>query len=566
MSVKLIKDYQQATDWRIKENSNQSYSYSGQNGYVINHHNSQFMLDKILSKECGEAHRNGDIHIHDLSGLSNYCLGLDLGELLRIGLNDLDGSPKHFTTALSQMHNCIYLISQEIAGAVAMSSVDILLAPYAYNDRLSYTQIKQAVQEFVYTINVKGRVGYQCPFTNLNLDITVPNRLKGIPVMIGDKETYLNYDDPCYERCIEDINRAFLETMTEAKRVLAFPVLNIGITKDFEWDSDLATKIFSTMGKIGQPTVNNYVNSDYDPDTTKSMCCSLRLDMTQLMKAGGQFSSNDNSGSIGVITLNLPRYGYEACNNKKMLLHLIVKNMDLAKDALLAKRAYVEKQMELGMYPTIKRFVPNFANFFNTIGAVGLNEMCLNFLGKGIDTPEGMDLSKEVLKFMNNRLSLYQTECKDWYNGRGLWFNAELVPAEGCSHRLAKVDKAKYPDIITANGTDGVYYTRGCWLPSDKEYSLKYAVEHQEQLQNFFSGGANFQYHVEGTISGEAVKSLVSKIILQTSLPFVSISPIISVCPICGQLQSSVEYCEHELTEYQVQELKDKGVELKNVS
>lgn len=564
MSKELIKQYQNQTDWRIWENANQAYSYSGQNGFVINHINADFALSHIYSPDVAEAHRKAFIHIHDLSGLCNYCLGLDFEMFLMKGLDDIDGAPKHFTSALSMLHNTIFLISQEIAGAVAFNSVDTLLAPYIKKDKLSYKTVKQAIQEFVYTINVKGRIGFQSPFTNLQFDLTLPNRFKGRhPEICGEVMDFL-YDD-CQKE-MEMVVKAFLETMMEAKRVLAFPVMNIGITKNFNWDSDIAKVIFKCIGQTGQPTLNNYVNGSYDPDAVKSLCCSLRLDMRQIQKqVGGQFGAADNSGSLGVVTLNLPRYAYLARGDKQRFFEYIDNYLNIAFKALVQKRDYVEEQMRRGMYPTVKRFIDDFRHFFNTVGVIGMNEMCLNLFGEGIDTDNGVELSLQVLDHINNRIGDFQEQNAHYYGkNQGLIANLELVPGEGVMYRFAKHDKEQYPDIITADGTDGIYYTRGCWLPAEKEYTLSFATKHQEVLQDKFSGGANFQHFTNEPIHNwKAVKSLVYKLITQTKLPFISISPTRYVCPICGVKQTATEYCEHNLTYEQVEELRKKGIEFK---
>lgn len=495
--------------------------------------------------------------------LSHNCLGLDFEMFLYKGINDDFGSPKHFTSALSQLHNAIFLISQQIAGAVAFNSVDILLAPYIKQDGLTYKQVKQALQEFVCTINIKGRIGYQSPFLNWQLDVTVPKRLQGRhPVIAGEIMDFL-YDDCKWE--IETINKALLEIMSETKAVLAFPVINIGITKNFNWDNKLAETIFTSIGNTGQPTINNYVNSCYDPDAVKSMCCSLRLDMAKIMKqTGGSFGAADNSGSTGVVTLDLPVYGYLSGGDEAILKWYIQKYTKVAFTALVAKRKFIEQRMKDGWYPTVNRFIDDFSHFFNTIGVIGLHEMLLNMGKPGIDTEEGSLFAQKVLDYINELIGEFQVENKDFYGtNRGLIANLELVPGEGCCHRLAIHNKKVYPDIITQGSDKGVYYTRGCWLPANKDYSLVFAANNQDALQEKFSGGANFQYYLNEPIHDwKATRSIVRKLVENTSLPFISLSPTISVCPICGRLQDNKDYCQHDLTEDQIEELKKKGVEV----
>lgn len=562
---KIIDGYIQQSSWRIKENANASYSYSGMVGHVANFATSDYALSHIYSEEMARAHKDTMMHIHDLSGgMACYCLGMDLEQLLNRGLDDIDGPPKHLTSALSQMMNLVFLVSQEIAGACAFNSVDTLLSPYVYKDKLTYHQIKQAVQEFIYSVNVKGRIGYQSPFLNVQFDITVPNRKKDTYAVAGNESLDVKYEDLTWER--ESIVRAFLETIMESKRVLTFPVMNIGITKDFNWDNKLSDVIFECIGKTGQPTINNYVNGDYDPDAVKSMCCSLRLDIKQVLKqVGGQFGAADNSGSIGVVTLNLPLYGYLSGGDKDILYEYVARYMCLAWESLKCKRRFIEDKMQIGFYPTLHRFVEDFRHFFNTIGVVGMNEMLLNMGKPNISDPESKQFCMELLEYMNDVISQFQERDCDFYGTRqGLIGNVELVPGEGISHRLAKHLRNKYPDAVTSNGTDGEYITRGCWLPADEEYSLMFAAKHQEDLQNLFSGGANFQYHLgEPIYDIKPVKSILRKLITKTKLPFISLSPAIEVCPVCGRVSTLDGWCEHELTEEQIDSLTKQGVELR---
>lgn len=872
--VKKIDEYLTKSSWRVFENANQTFSYPGLVGFVSSHQTAEYMLQNVIPPEAAKAHRDAYIHIHDLSGMCNYCLGLGMEEFLWKGIDDIDGPPKHFSSAMNQMSNLVFLISQQIAGAVAFNCVDVLLAPYIKKDELTYRQIKQIVQEFVFTVNVKGRVGFQCvdektevltpsgfkkydelkvgdkiytwkdgklniqyvknmsvnhhkgkmhlyqgrdytqlvtdnhrvlrkkynskeyelvessklignksgvqlpiafdglcykttdgmtsdmrkllvyvltdgtiepsgnrvkiyksttrygnqeletilsnlgfsysvrqnttefgsivniydicaedsrkiteilgnnkksipeiflkmnqeeakeflslwakldgddsdkiklqcdsmeiadmiqhiaviagfgsriverlignnkvptiyvclykrknkhvkqiqevdydgivwcpstddgvvvyrkdgrvfisgnsPFLNFQLDVTVPNRLKGNHPMIAGEIMPFTYDDCVWE--IESFNRALLEVMMESKRVLAFPVINIGITKEFNWENKLADTIFKSIAKIGQPTINNYVHGTYDPDSVRSLCCSLRLDMKEIMRqTGGQFGSADNSGSIGVINLNLPLYAYLSGGNRDIFYDYLEKYTRISFSALVEKRRFVEKMMSAGMYPTLKRFLDDFSHFFNTIGVIGMNEMCLNMGMRDISFQESYDFCNEVLQKLNDLIVEFQLENQNFYGPRkGLIANLELTPSEGSTHRLAKHMLQKYPDFITANGTGGAYFTRGCWLPNDKKYPLKEAAKHQEELQNRFSGGANFNFYIEEPIADyKAARSIVKKLIDYTTLPFISISPTISECPVCGRKESKTEWCTHELNEEQIKELGDKGI------
>jgi ribonucleoside-triphosphate reductase len=562
-AVKLIDQYIAQSDWRIKENANMNYSYAGMLGYVVSHATSEYALKKIFPSEAADAHKDCYIHIHDLSGLCNYCLGIDFEMFLMKGVTDDYGPPKHFDSALGQMANYVFLVSQQIAGAIAFNSVDILLAPYAKKDELTYKQIKQALQNYVCTVNIKGRIGYQSPFLNWQTDKTVPNRLKGRTPLIAGEEMDFTYDDCQWE--IDAINRAVLEIIMEAPSVLAFPVLNVGITKEFNWDDKAAETIFTAMGRVGQPTINNYVNSDYDPDAVKSMCCSLRLDMSKIIKqTGGQFGAADNSGSLIVVTLNLSRYGYLSGGSEDILFGYLDLYSEIAFKAMVEKRKFVEERMKDGWYPAVKRFVDDFSHFFNTLGIIGMNEMLLNMGKGGIETDEGKRFSLQVLDYLNQKISDFQVEYKDFYGpNKGLLANLELVPGEGVTHRFARHDKERFPDIITANNTGDPYYTRGCWLPADQKYNVFFAAKHQEDLQDKFSGGANFQYYLEEPIHDwHSVRSLIKKLVYNTKLPFISLSPTIAVCPICGQLQDGRDYCEHKLSEEQIKDLKERGIEV----
>jgi ribonucleoside-triphosphate reductase len=488
---------------------------------------------------------------------------MDYGMALHQGIIGESEPPRHFETALGQMDTLIFQIAGQIAGAVAINSPDVLLAPYIRNDRLTYKQVKQEVQQFIYRINAKLRQNYEAPFSNFQLDITVPKRLQGQTPVIAGVSMDFTYDD-CQQE-INWFNTALIEVMIEAKRILPFPVLNMSITKDFNWDNKLAQTMFTGIGQMGLPVINNYVNSDYDPDSVKSMCCSLRLDMTKLMKSNGSFGSNDNSGSIGVVTVNLALLGYLAGDLQK-LKKLIKKCMYTAAEVLDNKRKFIEDWHSIGMYPRLQQFIPDFHSFFSTIGHCGDNEMCLNFLGKGIDTEEGLILTEEVLDFMNEVLAELQIKYKDWYGGKGIYFNLESTPLEGATRRLAQQMHKYYPEAITSNGSQQDYLTRGTQLPVDTEYTLKFATEHQERLQSKLSGGANFNHYLEAPIDDwKVVRSIVRKIINNSTLPFISISPMVNLCPVCGAKIANGEQCEHDLSSDQIAEYRKQGIEITEV-
>lgn len=573
-TIKLIDEYINEADWRIRENANMRFSYPGLVGYVANHAMAEYALTKVYSPDVAAAHNEKRLHLHDLSGLCNYCIGLGLEELLHYGLYDTDGPAEHFDSALGHMMNLIFLLAQQTAGATALNDVDAILAPYIKNDGKTYQEVKQELQKFVYSINVEGRIGFQAPFVNFQLSPTIPGRLKGKRPIIAGVEMDFTYED-CKTQ-IEWIDKALLEILMEAKRVLPFPVINIGIDENFNWDGKLAELIFTSIGKTGQPTINNYYSSDYDADSVRSMCCSLRLDMSKIIKSAGQFGSFDNSGSLGVVTLNLPLYGhwanqdvspllppkFRAVTVYNRLLEYTDHHLDLAFKALVQKRDFLEKvMMPKKMYPTLQRFLSDFRNFFNTVGVIGMNEMLINMGLPGIETEEGKAFCMEILEHINRRLSDFQVANKDYYGpNQGLIANLELVPGEGVTHRFAKHIQEKFPDAPSASKS---YLTRGCWLPADQEFTLMFAANHQDDLQNIFSGGANFQWYMGEPINDwRAVRSVFKKLVTKTKLPFISASPAIEVCPVCGRTQTTDGYCDHDLTESQLAALKDRGVEV----
>jgi anaerobic ribonucleoside-triphosphate reductase len=557
--AKRIDEYIARSGSRAKENANQSFSYPGMLGYLLGFVTSEYALDRIYPKEAQELHEKAHIHIHDMSGLCCYCYGMDYEMALDQGIQGESEPPKHFETALGQMDTLIFQIAGQIAGAVAINSPDVLLAPYIKNDGLTYKQVKQCVQQFIYRINAKLRQNYEAPFSNFQLDLTVPKRLRGRSPVIAGVTMDFKYDDCQTE--INWFNTALIEVMMEAKRVLPFPVLNMSITKDFNWDNKLAETMFKGIGSMGLPVINNYVNSDYDPDSVKSMCCSLRLDMTKLMKSSGSFGANDNSGSIGVVTINLALMGYLA-SSKEHLRELIRDRMFIASKVLENKRKFIEDWHSIGMYPRLQQFITDFHAFFSTIGIGGMNEMCLSFLGKGIDSEEGTTLSMEILDYMNEVLAELQEQSTHWYNGRGIYFNLESTPLEGATRRLSQQMHKYYPEALTSNGSNQDYITRGTLLPVDTQYTLKFATEHQQKLQDKLSGGANFAHYLEAPIDDpKVVRSIVRKIVMNTSLPFISISPMVNICPVCHK-RITADTCEHELSEYEVEELRKQGIEI----
>ncbi|MCK4799536.1 ribonucleoside triphosphate reductase [Candidatus Parcubacteria bacterium] len=458
-SVDLVDDYLKEIDWQVKENSNMSYSLQGLNNYIANVITSKYWIEKIYPPEIRDAYNKGDFHIHDLGLLAVYCCGWDLKDLITNGFGGVKGkseskAPKHFRSALGQIVNFFYTLQGEAAGAQAFSSFDTLLAPFIKYDQLTYRDIKQAIQEFVFNMNVPTRVGFQTPFTNITMDLVVPKTIADEAVMIGGVPQKEQYKDFANEMSL--LNKAFAEIMLDGDasgRVFTFPIPTYNITDDFNWDDPNLEPIWEMTAKYGIPYFANYVNSDMKPEDARSMCCRLRLDNRELYKrGGGLFGAYPLTGSIGVVTINLPRIGYLA-KSKKIFYDKLGRAMDLAKESLEIKRKTLENFTEKGLYPYSKHFLANmkiqrgeyWSNHFSTIGIIGMNESLQNFFGKKYDitTKKGNKFAEEVLEFMRDRIVEYQEET-------GGLYNLEATPGEGTSYRLAKKDVSKYPDIITA--------------------------------------------------------------------------------------------------------------------
>ena len=556
-NIKLIDDYLGLKDWRIKENANMSYSLQGLNFHVSSIITSQYWLNKIYPKEIGDAHRNADFHIHDLSLLGAYCVGWDIKDLLMTGFKGVKGKieckpPKHFRTALGQAVNFLYTLQGEAAGAEAFSNFDTYLAPFIRYDNLSYKEVKQALQEFVFNINVPTRVGFQTPFTNISMDLRVPKFMEHEPVIIGGKLMDKTYGD--FQKEVEIFNGAFAEVMEEGDAnggVFTFPIPTYNITKDFDWDNPAYDKIWEMTAKYGIPYFSNFVNSDLNPEDVRSMCCHLRLDNRELKKrGGGLFGANPLTGSIGVVTINMPKLGYLSKNEDEFFERL-GKLMELAKESLEIKRKVLERLTEQGLYPYSKFYLRSiklsfgkyWKNHFSTIGLVGLNEAALNLLGKTIGEKEGLAFAEKTLDFMRNKLADFQQETGNIYN-------LEATPAEGASYRLARVDKKNYPDIIVANESaveeEGAepYYTNSSLLPVNYTDDLFEALKLQDPLQTKYTGGTVFHTYLgESKPSNESVKNLVKKVCENFTLPYFTITPTFSICPKHGYIFGEHEYC-----------------------
>lgn len=543
----VVNSYVNVTDWRVKENSTVTYSVGGlilSNSGAIT---ANYWLSEVYDEELANAHKNCDIHIHDLSMLTGYCAGWSLKQLIQEGLGGLPGkitsSPsKHLSTLCNQMVNFLGILQNEWAGAQAFSSFDTYLAPFVKADNLTYKETKQAIQSFVYGINTPSRWGTQPPFTNITLDWTVPNDLAELNCIVGNKEMPFKYKD-CQKE-MDMVNKAFIDIMTEGDangRGFEYPIPTYSITKDFKFDDNENSRmLFEMTAKYGTPYFSNYVNSDMEPSDVRSMCCRLRLDLRELRKkSGGFFGSGESTGSIGVVTINMPKIGYLA-TDKKDFYERLEKAMDLAARSLSVKRNVLTKLLNEGLYPYTKRYLGSFKNHFSTIGLIGMNEACLNakWLRADLTHEESQKFTKEVLTFMREKLSDYQEEYGDLYN-------LEATPAEGTSYRFAKHDREKYPDIITAS-VDGEtpYYTNSSHLPVGYTEDLFTALDIQDELQTLYTSGTVFHAFLgERLKDWKTASDLVKKIANNYKLPYYTLSPTYSVCTEHGYLNGDVKEC-----------------------
>ncbi len=581
-----IEEYINKEDWRINANSNTGYSHAGLINNTAGKVIANYWLDKIYSKEEGRAHRDGDYHIHDLDCLSGYCAGWSLRNLLNEGFNGVRGrveakAPNHFRSALGQMANFLGILQSEWAGAQAFSSFDTYLAPYVFKDNLTYNEIKEAIESFVYNLNVPARWG-QSPFTNITLDFTVPDDLKNqIPTRnnrhlfegIENEEllkklqkrnpkikklTDATYKD--FEPEMQEIIKAFYEVMTKGDSIgqpFTFPIPTVNITEDFNWDSEAAQALWENTAKIGSSYFQNFIGSQYiidengnkirnpnayEPGAVRSMCCRLQLDLRELKKrGGGLFGSAEMTGSIGVVTINMARLGYLYKGDKEALLEKLEYLMNLAKSTLEKKRKFIQTMYDRGLYPYTKRYLPGFNNHFSTIGVNGMNEMIRNFTSdkENIASKWGIEFAKEILEFMRKKLIEFQEETGNLYN-------LEATPAEGTTYRFAKEDKKRFPNIIQAGFPDAPYYTNSSQLPVDWTDDPFEAISLQDELQTLYTGGTVLHLYMSEKLSSpEAAKNLVKKAITNFRLPYISITPVFSVCPKHGYIAGEHEYCPY---------------------
>lgn len=552
----LVDQYLEIEDWRVRENANMSYSLQGLNNYLSSTVIAKYWISRIYPNSIGELHSFGDIHIHDLGILGSYCVGWDLMDLLLSGFGGVSGKieskpAKHFRTALGQIVNFFYTLQGEAAGAQAFSNFDSYLAPFIRYDGLNDRDVKQALQEFLFNINIPTRVGFQTPFTNVTMDLTVPDFMKNEPVVFGGKIINDTYGD--FQNEIDLFNAMFAEVLGEGDakgRVFTFPIPTYNISSDFNWDSSVAQKIFEMTAKYGIPYFSNFINSDMKPEDVRSMCCHLRIDNRELRKRGGGFfGANPLTGSIGVVTINLPRIGYLSKNEDEFFERL-EDLMDISRDSLELKRKVLEQFTEKGLYPYSSYYLrfkkeaygKYWINHFSTIGLIGMNEALLNLFGYDITIHEGNEFAVKTLNFMRRKLSTYQEETGNMYN-------LEATPAEGTSYRFARVDKKKYPGIIVSNeknlskGSEP-FYTNSTQLPVDYSSDLFEALEHQDKLQTLYTGGTVFHIFLgERLHSWKATAKLV-KLVAETShLPYFTLTPTFSVCPTHGYLKGEHKEC-----------------------
>ncbi len=554
----LVENYIGEVDWRVRENSNMAYSLQGLRNYVASEVTKNYWLNKVYSPEVCAAHQNGDLHLHDLDSLSVYCVGWDLLDLLKEGFRGVPGKisckpPKHFRSALGQAVNFMYTLQGEAAGAQAFSNFDTLLAPFIRYDKMNYKQVKQALQEFVFNMNVPTRVGFQTPFTNITLDIKAPKHMAGEPVIIGGKIMEENYGD--FQSEMDIFNKALLEVMVEGDadgRVFTFPIPTVNITSDFDWDNPVISNLWEASAKYGLNYFSNFINSDMKPEDARSMCCRLRIDNRKLeVRGGGLFGANPLTGSIGVVTINLPRLALKSNGDKNEFKELIKQFMNVAKDSLEVKRKILERFTDQNLYPYSKFYLKDiksktkhyWTNHFSTIGLLGMNEALLNLMGVNIGSKEGKEFAEETMDFMRDTLIGFQEET-------GHNYNLEATPGEGTTYRFAHIDQKDYPK--TAHFANGIgkdvkdpFYTNSTHLPVNFTDDLFEQLDLQDNLQTKYTGGTVIHFFLgERMDNPDTLKSLVKTICTKYKLPYFTFSPTFSVCKNHGYLNGEQHKCE----------------------
>ncbi|CAM5267516.1 Ribonucleoside triphosphate reductase OS=Stutzerimonas stutzeri OX=316 GN=CXK95_03510 PE=4 SV=1 [Stutzerimonas stutzeri] len=541
-----MNEYLSREDWRVRANANQGYSLGGLILNVSGKVTANYWLDQVYSPEVGRAHRDGDLHIHDLDMLAGYCAGWSLRTLLNEGFNGIPGRveagpPKHLSSALGQMVNFLGTLQNEWAGAQAFSSFETYLAPFVRKDNLGFDEVRQAIQEFIYNLNVPSRWGTQTPFTNLTFDWVCPEDLREQIPYIGGEEMPFAYGELQAE--MELINRAYIEVMQAGDglgRVFTFPIPTYNITHDFPWDSENAERLFEMTARYGLPYFQNFLNSDMQPNQVRSMCCRLQLDVRELLKrGGGLFGSAEQTGSLGVVTINCARLGYLHAGDKAALLEHLDALLDMARQSLEVKRKVIQHHMDAGLYPYTKRYLGTLRNHFSTIGVNGLHEMVRNFTddSEGMHTPAGRALAVELLDHVRARLVQFQEDT-------GHLYNLEATPAEGTTYRFAKEDRKRFPDILQAGSAEAPYYTNSSQLPvvfTDDPFE---ALALQDELQTKYTGGTVLHlYMAEQISSTEACKKLVRNALSRFRLPYLTVTPTFSICPVHGYLAGEHEFC-----------------------
>ena len=541
-----MNEYLSREDWRVRANANQGYSLGGLILNVSGKVTANYWLDEVYSEAIGQAHREADLHVHDLDMLAGYCAGWSLRSLLNEGFNGIPGRveagpPKHLSSALGQMVNFLGTLQNEWAGAQAFSSFDTYLAPYVRKDNLGFAEVRQAIQEFIYNLNVPSRWGTQTPFTNLTFDWVCPEDLREQIPYIGGVEMPFAYGDLQAE--MELINRAYIEVMQAGDamgRVFTFPIPTYNITHDFPWDSENADRLFEMTARYGLPYFQNFLNSDMQPNQVRSMCCRLQLDVRELLKrGGGLFGSAEQTGSLGVVTINCARLGYLFKGDTQGLLKRLDQLMELAMESLEVKRKVIQHHMDAGLYPYTKRYLGTLRNHFSTIGLNGMHEMLRNFTGdeEGMHTPKGREFALHLLDHVRATLVRFQEET-------GQMYNLEATPAEGTTYRFAKEDRKRYPDILQAGTFDAPYYTNSSQLPVGFTDDPFEALELQDELQCKYTGGTVLHLYMAERISSiQACKQLVRNALGRFRLPYLTITPTFSICPVHGYLDGEHEFC-----------------------
>ncbi|BDS16701.1 ribonucleoside triphosphate reductase [Clostridium perfringens] len=544
-SKKIVDDYIKKIDWRVNENSNSPYSFGSLNKHIIAEVSKDYWLNEVYKdKRIIDAYKNGDMHIHDLGGLTLYCCGYSLRNIILMGVQGIPNIPtsspaKHFDAILNQIANLVTIYQNEIMGAVAFNSFDTLLAPYIKKDNLTYEEVKQNLQNFIFSINSNSRAGAEPAFTNITFDLFPPKDLENDLALIGDKIQEFTYKE-CQKE-MDMLNKAFYELMNEGDyngRPFSYPIPTYNINSNFDFDNPNNDMLFEMTGKFGYPYFANFVNSDMDQSDVRSMCCRLNLDLRELRKRnGGLFGSGDSTGSIGVVTINLPRLAYKHKNNEKEFFNALKEILIIAKDSLEKKRKWLNDNIiNKDMLPAFSTYVGTLKNHFSTIGIVGLNEMCENFNGNNILTEEGMEFSIKVCNFIREELINFQEETGNLYN-------FEATPAESTCYRLAKKDVEDFEDIIVRGVREYPYYTNSCHMPPNEVKNLKQLFDHQDKLQVLFTGGTVVHIYCDGAISGEKAKHIVKTVCKKYRTPYVSISPLNRYCEEHGYVKERVEEC-----------------------